>query len=101
MAMDPFHGIVRLEGEPAGEHLIERDAEGVEIGAVVDRPVHPPRLLRRHVGQRALDEPGRLRGRLLAGQAGGEPEVGDLHLAGGGVDEDVVGLEVPVDDARW
>ena len=38
-------------------------------------------------------------GWLLAGEAGREPEVGDLHLAGGGVDEDVVGLQVLVDDA--
>ena len=35
----------------------------------------------------------------LAGYPGRDPEVGDLHLAGGGVDEDVLRLDVLVDDA--
>jgi hypothetical protein len=99
VAVDPLDGIARLEGEPPGEHLVEGDTQGVQIGAVVDRPVRPPRLLRGEVGQRALEEAGRLGGLVLAGEAGGEAEVGDLHLAGREVDDDVVRLEILVDDA--
>ncbi|HUB14632.1 MAG TPA: hypothetical protein VMB34_21965 [Acetobacteraceae bacterium] len=69
MAVDPLHGIGGGERQGAGEHPVERDAEGVEVAASINRTVHPPGLFRRHVGQRAGDEFGRL-GRLpLAGQA--------------------------------
>src|SRR2546422_4176123 len=31
------------------QHLVERHAEGIEVGPVVEVTVHPPRLLGRHV----------------------------------------------------
>ena len=58
--MNPFHRIGRNERQCARQHLIECDAEGVEIAAAIDRAVHPPRLLGSHIGQRARDKLGRL-----------------------------------------
>ena len=69
----------------------------VEIAAGIDRAVHPPSLLRRHIGERAGDDLGR-RGRLvLAGQPRGDAEAGQPDAAAGRVDEDVGRLEVLMD----
>ena len=100
VAVDPLDGVLGLERELPGEHLKEGDAKRVQIGALVYGAVRPPRLLRRQVRQRALDEGGRRRGGLLARQPGREPELGELHREGGRADEDVVGLQVPMDEAR-
>ena len=45
-----------LEEPAAGQHLEEHDAEGPDVGALVDR--RAARLLGRHVGGGAEDEPG-------------------------------------------
>ncbi len=83
-----------VERKRPGQHLVEDDAEGPDVGAGVD--VLAAELFGRHVGDGA-DGP------ALAGQAGlsrdlGQPEVGhpgDAFLG----DEDVGRLDVPVDDA--
>src|ERR1700743_1711926 len=64
MTMHPFNRIVRVERQGAREHLVKRDAERVEVAAGIDRTIHPPGLLRRHVGKRAGDH--LWRGRVLA-----------------------------------
>ena len=52
VAVDPLHADrAPRRGACPVSISIEGDAERVEIGAVVDRAVHPPRLLRRQVGQ--------------------------------------------------
>ena len=80
MAVDPLHGIGGGERQCAGEHLIERDAERVEVAAGIDRAIHPSGLFGRHVGERAGDGLGRL-GRLpLARQARGDAEPGEPDL---------------------
>src|SRR5262249_47466841 len=61
MAVNPLHGIGSRERKSARQHLVERDPECVEISPGVDRPVHPPGLLRRHVGEGSGDELGRVR----------------------------------------
>jgi hypothetical protein len=38
MAVNPLHGIGSRERQSAGEHLVERDAEGIEVATGVDRP---------------------------------------------------------------
>src|SRR5262245_23079609 len=56
VAVHPLHRFVGVEWKISGEGVVERDSERVEVAARVDRTVHPPRLLRRHVGERARDE---------------------------------------------
>ena len=52
VGMNPVDRFDRVERQCAGEHLVERHAEAVEIAALVDRTVHVPGLLGRHVGER-------------------------------------------------
>ena len=53
------HGGVGLEGVSSGEHLVEDEAEGVEVGAAVDRALEVSAgLLGRHVLRCADDEVG-------------------------------------------
>ena len=86
------------------EGLVENAAEREEVAAAVDG--RAPRLLRGQVAQRPQDEAGTGRGRerrLLRAaprerQLLGQPEVQDLEAAVAG-EEEVLGLEVPVDDA--
>ena len=97
------------EGQLARHHLVEDDAEREDVAPVVHRL--PAGLLRAHVAERAEDEAGLGLGeRLHVGDALGglgsrrleelgEAEVEDLGMAVRGHD-DVLGLDVPVDDAR-
>ena len=81
VAVDPLHGIGRGERQCAREHLVEHDAERVEVAAGVDRAVHPPGLFGRHISERAGDGLGR-RGRLpLARQTRGDAEAGEPDLS--------------------
>jgi hypothetical protein len=74
------HRVVAGERRPPGHHLVEDDAEGVDIGAGVDHVALG--LLGREVGGRAHDRAGL--GETLGRVAGpGDAEVGDLDLAGG------------------
>ncbi len=68
MPVDHLERVERLERDPAGEHLVIGDAEGVEIGAVVDVAVHAAGLFRRHVGDRALEQMRVLEMPLLLGR---------------------------------
>ena len=63
VAMHPFHRIGRGERQDAGQHLVERDAERVEVAAGIDRAVHASGLFGRHVGERPRNRLGRI-GRL-------------------------------------
>ncbi|MEM9595057.1 MAG: hypothetical protein AAGD06_12360 [Acidobacteriota bacterium] len=104
--LEPLHrggeGIGAVEGEAAGDHLVKHDAEGVEVGGGGDlrRPLH---LLRRHVGRRTDDSGAGDPRRQGVGGAGppGDAEVGHHRPHAAAVlrhEEDVLGLEVPVDD---
>ncbi len=50
VAVHPFHRLGRGEGQTASQHFVQRDAEGVQVTARIDRPVHPSGLFGRHVG---------------------------------------------------
>ncbi len=80
------------ERDRAGEHLVEHDADRVEVGALVDGS--PARLLRREVLRGADDRAGLGH---LARPRPRDAEVGHLQAAVG-VHEHVVRLDVPVDD---
>jgi hypothetical protein len=86
---------VGIEGDLAGEHLVEHHAQGVEVALGAD-PI-PHGLLGGHVLRRAEHEAA-VRERGLGGGPG-YAEVRHLGVPGGG-EQDVVGLDVPVDDAR-
>ena len=81
MAVHPFHGIGRGERQGAGEHLVKRDAERVEVAAGIDRAVHPSGLFGCHVGERAGDGLGRVGRLALARKARGDAEPGEPALA--------------------
>ena len=89
------HRVLVVEGRPADDHLIQHDAEGVDVAAEVDGAALG--LLGREVGGRA-HHGARLGEGLLGVAAPGDAEVGDLDLAAG-VDQHVAGLDVAVDDA--
>ncbi len=97
--LDLFRG----SGEPAqrqfpGQHLVEYDPQGIDVGPVVDleRLLH---LLGGHVAQRAdhLLGAGERGVRRHRPQELGEAEVGDLDVAPA-VEKDVLRLDIPVDD---
>ena len=54
MAVDHPERIVCLEGQPAGQHLVERDAEGIEVRVIVNGSVHATGLLGRDVLKRSF-----------------------------------------------
>ena len=97
--MNPFHRIGRAERQTAGEHLIERDAERIEVAAGIDRAVHPPGLLGRHIGERAGDDLGRLGRLTLARQTRGDAEPGEPRPSVRAVHQDIGRLDVLVDEA--
>ena len=85
--------VLAVEGDVAGEHLEQHDAEAVDVGLAVD--VVAERLLGGDVVGGAEDAA--LGGQALLVERAGDAEVGDL---GGAllVDQDVLGLDVAVDD---
>ncbi len=94
MLRDDADGVVAEERRPARHHLVEHRAERVEIAARVGRAAEG--LLRRHVGDGADHHP--LHGHARAVDGDGEAEVAEGGVAVG-VEPDVAGLEVAVDDA--
>ena len=93
MLQDHRHGGVPVVGQCAGEHFVQHHAGGVQVAAGVD--VAATRLLRRDIVDAAQGLLGH--GALGVGDAG-DAEVGHLHAAVP-EDHDVLGLDVPVDDA--
>ena len=81
-----------VERRLSGQHIVEYDAQGPQVGAAVDRAA--PDLLRRHVRHRAHHD-ARFSEALIARL--GQPEVEDPHAA---VREqhDVAGLQVAMHD---
>ena len=92
-------GNLRLERAAPRQHLEQRDAQRVEVRAMVEHGVHAPRLLGGEVAQRALDavEPGAFC--LLVREFRGDAQVEEHGAARLGIVDDVRGIHVLVDDA--
>ncbi len=101
--LDVFHRRLGVEGELAGEHLVEDDRQRVDVAARVEHLAL--RLLGRHELRRAEDhallrEHDRAGPQLALGHLG-EAEVEHLGVvaqAAVGGEEDVLRLEIAVDD---
>jgi hypothetical protein len=87
------HRVGRREGRAAGEHLVEGGAQRVQIGALIDQPVHAPGLLGGHVRQRA----GQVGRHADPFQEGGGAEV-DQGQPIARADHHVGGVHIPVQD---
>ena len=85
-----FGGAASLERQTSREGEERRGAESVEVAPRID--LSPKRLFRAHEFGRAGD--------AIAGVAGrrGDAEVGDEDTTGGSLDQDVVGLHVPMNE---
>jgi hypothetical protein len=103
MAVDPFHGIGRREGQRAREHLVKTDAGRVEIeiAAGIDRSVHPSGLFRRHVGECARDDFGRIWRLALTRKARRNSEARQPRTAGRRIDKDMCWLDVLVKETPF
>ena len=88
-----------VNGRCAGEHLIEDDAERIEVTARIDRAIHPPGLFGRHIGERAGDGFGRRERLSFARQPRRDAEAGEPRRAIGAVHQDIAGFLVLVDEA--
>ena len=98
--MEDLQHVPAHDGRPTSQQPIEHRAEGVAVGPSVDGPVHAARLLGGAEAGGAFDEAGAGVGHGPPGQPGREAEVDDPHRPRAGVQDDVVGRQVPVDDAR-
>jgi hypothetical protein len=96
MAVDPLERVGGGKREHARKHLVQGDAERVEIAASIYRAVYAARLFRGHVGKGAGNDLGRRRRLALAWQSGRDSKAGEPYLAGV-VDEHVLRLDVFVD----
>ena len=96
MAVDPLQRVGGSKREHARKHLVQGDAQRVEIAAGIDRAIHAPGLFRGHVGKGAGNDFRRCRRLALAWQPGRDAKAGEPYVAGV-VDEHVLGLDVFVD----
>ena len=95
--MHQLHLVVRHEGRLASEEFVKGRAEGIEVGAVVDPPVHPPGLFWRHIAQRAFQGAGIDDGLVLVRQFAGDAEINQLEQAPFTIPDQVGRIDVLVD----
>jgi hypothetical protein len=93
VAVDPLQRVGGSKREHARKHLVQGDAQRVEIAASIHRAIHAPGLFRRHVGKGAGNDFRRRRRLALARQSGRDAKTGEPHVAGV-VDEHVLRLDV-------
>ena len=87
--------VVAREGGPAGQQLVQADAERVDVGPVVHQAVPGEGLLGAHVPQRPQQVAGQRQAAVRGGA--GQPEIGHPEVAVS-IDHQVGRLDVPVDD---
>ena len=82
VAVDPFHRIGGAKRQPPRKHLVECNAQRIEVAAGIDRPVHASRLLGRHVGKCSCDSLGRIGGLAFARKRCSKAEARELCPGG-------------------
>lgn len=87
------------ERQAPGKHAVQDDAERIEVGTVVDRPVHAARLFRRDVREFArIRQRTRQPGRRAIGSGATRIDQADgFHI---GRHQDIDRLDVVMDDMR-
>ena len=85
-----------VERRPQREQLVERCAERIDIGAMVEHHARALRLFRAHVTERAQQVAGHREVGVALDTC--QAEVGEPQAAAG-VDQEVRGLDIAVDDA--
>ena len=98
VAVDPFQRVGGSKREHARQHLVQGDAQRVEIAPGIHRAIHAPGLFRGHVGKCAGNDLGRRGRQALAGEPGRDAKAGEPHVPGV-VDKCVRGLDVLMDEA--
>ncbi|OQC53444.1 MAG: hypothetical protein BWX55_01096 [Deltaproteobacteria bacterium ADurb.Bin022] len=99
MRMNEFHGVLRLERQQTGDDFIQSDSQRIEIRAVINRPVHPAGLLRRHVCQGIADEIRIIDFIMFVSQQSGYSEVRNFQFLRFRIDQKALGFYVPVNDS--
>jgi hypothetical protein len=99
VTVHPFHRLGGAEWQAAGQHLVQRRAQRIEIAARIDRAVHAPGLLGCHVRQRPGNQLRRLGRLALARQARGNAEARQPRSAARAVHQNVGRLDVLVQQA--
>src|SRR5262249_30026981 len=94
MGVHEFHGIGRHERECPRQHFVHDDAHRVKVTPRIDRPIHSPRLLRRHVRERTRDVLRRRRRLTLTRHTRGDPKTCKPDLIIAGIDQNVRWLDV-------
>src|SRR6185295_12232223 len=89
VAMHPLKRIGSGKRQAAGQHLVKRDPERVQVDSRIDRSVHPSGLFGSHVRQRSGDELGKLGALALAPKAGSDPKADEPDLTRRGIDENI------------
>ena len=98
VCMYKFHCIGCRERKTSCNCFIQGDPEGVEIGAIIYRPVHSPRLFRRIICKGSFQSLGITEVVVFQVKAGGDSEVDDLDSPFLEVDQDIERTDVFVDD---
>ena len=100
--MHELDGIVRVERWFSGEHVVQRCAETIQVGAVIDGPADSAGLLRSDVGGTLWREHRGSHDTNVNRQTLRERQIENLHLASGagqnrlrvdGADDEVPGME--------
>src|SRR5690606_20306311 len=82
--MHELEGILAFVQNAAAEVLVQRDAERVPVGAVVDAVIHPAGLLRRDIRERAFERRRESELAFLAAQTRSNAEVDEFCAARSG-----------------
>ncbi len=97
--VDQLQRIAVGERRRTGEEFVQRRAERIQVGSVIDDAIHAAGLLRRNVRQR----PGEMRDgggvRIFARRKRREAEIDQPHEFLFGIADDVCRIDVAMDDA--